>query len=65
MRETHHFPPVRDWVAANLDEAAMLVLVAVYLRGGRYLVQSAVEQPQDAAPEAQPPQEAQEAPSEG
>ena len=68
LKTTVHFDAILAWVRENPEEAARIALAAVYVRNGRFLVQvpaPAPAAPQDAAPESQPPQEAQEAPSEG
>lgn len=52
LRTVPHFETLREWCAANPDDAARIVLCAVYLANGRYVAQEELAPPEPApAPE--------------
>lgn len=51
VRQVPHIEVVRDWVAANPDLAAPIVLCAIYLSSGNHVVQEEVA----ARPAVEPP----------
>jgi hypothetical protein len=47
-----HYDVIRQWCAANPDEAAHVVLCAVYMANGRFVAQEELQPPEPAAPPA-------------
>lgn len=54
LRDTPHYDTIRDWCEQHPGDAARIVLCAVYLASGRFVVQEEVQP----AAEAQPPEAA-------